>query len=227
MPEEKPSRAEPKPLSTEYHKARKQVLFWAGILFIWELVGIDLEKAREAGGNAGAIISSVKSPQAIPWVLIILVAYFLFKMTIEWYQCSLNRRVLRPSRIDFWSAWIIPVSAYGLYAFQAARRVQIADVVSSSNDNSSLTLLIYLGCFFNVVLFVRDIVMQRLTVVSISVFAIAFMACTSAIVMSYLGRLGFKTSLLLLFVSSSCLILHGTDREIVKYLGHTQSNSRG
>jgi len=43
---------------------------------MWELVGIDLEKAKEAGGNAGAIVSAIKSPQAVPWALMILVAYF-------------------------------------------------------------------------------------------------------------------------------------------------------
>jgi len=53
-------------------------MLWSGILFIWELVGIDLEKAKEAGGNAGAIIGAIKSPQAVPWALLILVAYFLF-----------------------------------------------------------------------------------------------------------------------------------------------------
>lgn len=81
------SAREPQALSSEYHKARKQLMLWAGILFIWELVGIDLEKAKEAGGNAGAIITAIKSPQAIPWVLLVLVAYFLFKVWIEWNQC--------------------------------------------------------------------------------------------------------------------------------------------
>lgn len=75
----KPPR-DPQALSIEYHKARKQLMLWAGILFIWELVGIDLEKAKESGGNAGAIISAIKSPQAVPWVLLILVVYFAFKL---------------------------------------------------------------------------------------------------------------------------------------------------
>ena len=57
---------EPKALTPEYHKARKQLMLWAGILFIWELVGIDLERAKEAGGNAGSVIAALKSPQAIP-----------------------------------------------------------------------------------------------------------------------------------------------------------------
>src|SRR5438552_4102710 len=59
---------DPKALTPEYHKARKQLMLWAAILFIWELVGIDLEKAKEVGGNAGALITAIKSPQAVPWV---------------------------------------------------------------------------------------------------------------------------------------------------------------
>jgi hypothetical protein len=48
----KPDRPKPEPkaLTPEYHKARKQLMLWAGILFVLELVGIDFEKAKEAGG---------------------------------------------------------------------------------------------------------------------------------------------------------------------------------
>src|SRR6185503_16231228 len=100
----------------------------SAILFIWELVGIDLEKAKEAGGNAGAIISAIKSPQAVPWALIILVAYFLFKTTVEWYQSNPDRRILRVARIDFAAAWFVSLVAYALYFYQAITRVQLADV---------------------------------------------------------------------------------------------------
>lgn len=121
-------RVDPKALSTEYHKARKQLMLWAGILFIWELVGIDLEIAKEAGGNPGALVKSIKSPQAIPWVLVILVGYFLFKTTIEWHQCNEGRRRLRASKIDFISTWVVSGLAYALYVGQAIGRVQFADL---------------------------------------------------------------------------------------------------
>lgn len=139
MSEEKPATKptrDPQALSSEYHKARKQLMLWAGILFIWELVGIDLEKAKEMGGNAGAIINAIKSPQAIPWVLLILVAYFLFKTTVEWHQCSGSRRALRVSRVDFGSAWIVTALAYALYAYQAISRIQFADIVASLKGQS-------------------------------------------------------------------------------------------
>jgi len=145
---------EPQALTSEYHKARKQLMLWAGILFIWELVGIDLDKVKEAGGNAGAIITAIKSPQAVPWVLLILVAYFLFKTTIEWYQCSASRRSLRVSRIDFSSAWIVSMAAYALYMYQSIRRVQFADTVQSSTAvSASGTAGTFAGAMLTLVLY--------------------------------------------------------------------------
>src|SRR4051794_36387991 len=106
MSDSKPIR-EPRALTSEYHKARKQLMLWAGILLIWEFVGIDLEKAKETEGNVGALVKSIKSPQAVPWVLLILVGYFLFKLTVEWYQCSEARRNMKVAKIDFRSAWVV------------------------------------------------------------------------------------------------------------------------
>jgi hypothetical protein len=118
---------EPRALSTEYHKAHKQLMLWATILFIWELVGVDLGKAKDAGGNVGPVVTALKSPQAVPWVLLILVLYFLFKCSIEWAQCHPERRKVRFARIDFISAWIVSVAAISLYIGQAVSRVQFAD----------------------------------------------------------------------------------------------------
>lgn len=131
---------EPKALSTEYHKARKQLMLWAGILLVWEFVGIDLEKAKEAEGYAGALIKSIKSPQAVPWVLLILVGYFIFKLTVEWYQCNEVRRDMRVAKIDFISACVVSLLAYVLYFAQAISRVQFADIIQHSNSWQSFII---------------------------------------------------------------------------------------
>ncbi|SRR6266436_2806380 len=140
MPEEtKPvSAREPRPLSSEYHKARKQLMLWAGILFIWELIGIDLEKIKEAGGNAGAIIGAIKSPQAVPWALLILVVYFAFKLRIEWGQCNRVRRQGRESRMDYYSAFVVASAACALYFGQAASHVQLANAIQQSSKIESI-----------------------------------------------------------------------------------------
>jgi hypothetical protein len=168
MPDEK-RQVDPKPLSPEYHKAHKQLMLWASILFIWELVGIDLEKAKESGGNVGAIISAIRSPQAVPWALMILIAYFMFKTTVEWYQCSSKRRLLRAARIDFAMAWLVPITAYALYAFQAIRHVQVADVVQRRGAfAASLFAGFVVGCVLTWVLWTiatnnraRDMLFRR------------------------------------------------------------------
>lgn len=133
-------KSDPQALTPEYHKARKQLMLWAGILFIWELVGIDLEKAKESGGNAGAIITAVKSPQAVPWVLLVLVAYFLFKLWVEWNQCGSRRREMVHARIDYKSAWTVAFLACSLYAYQALGRIQFADLLQRSSGVRSVVL---------------------------------------------------------------------------------------
>jgi hypothetical protein len=121
----------PKELSSEYHKAHKQLMLWAAILFVWELVGIDLEKAKDAEGYAGALVRSIKSPQAVPWVLLFLVLYFLFKCSMEWAQCFIERRKMPFARADFVAAWTVALAAIALYVGQAMSRVQFANVVQT------------------------------------------------------------------------------------------------
>lgn len=125
--DKKPATRDPRALSTEYHKARKQLMLWAAILFIWELVGIDLEKMKEAGGNAGAIITAIKSPQAVPWALLILVGYFAVKLRIEWRQCNEARRQVREAKQDYYLACGVALAAFVLYFGQAISHIQFAN----------------------------------------------------------------------------------------------------
>lgn len=136
---------DPQALSSEYHKARKQLMLWSGILFIWSLVGIDLETAKDAGGNIGTLIKSIKSPQAIPWALVIMVAYFVFKTRIEWRQCNEGRRQVREARQDYYSACLFAAAACLLYLGQALSRVQFADLLLNSSRLRSVVAGTVLG----------------------------------------------------------------------------------
>lgn len=102
-------------------------MLWATILLIWELIGVDLSKAKDVGGTVGAIITLLKSPQAVPWVLLGFVGYFLFKCYVEWAQCQADRRRVPYARIDFLSALLVSVTAIALYAYQAITRSQLAN----------------------------------------------------------------------------------------------------
>jgi hypothetical protein len=136
---------EPQPLSGEYHKARKELVLWAGILLIWSLIGVDLEKARETGGTVGAVVAAIKSPQAVPWVLIILVLYFLFKTNVEWLQCNLPRRNTAAAKVDFTSGWIVSLVAICLYVAQAVTQLQFADQIKYSARLQSYVYGLFLG----------------------------------------------------------------------------------
>lgn len=140
-PDPKPATAkrEPNALSSEYHKAHKQLMLWATILLIWELIGVDLGKAKDAGGNIGPIVTALKSPQAVPWALLGLVGYFLFKCSIEWGQCHPDRKAVRYAKIDFIAAWAVSLAATILYIWQTISRIQVANVVSSGSGPSILT----------------------------------------------------------------------------------------
>ncbi len=92
------------------------------LLLAWELVGIELQDAP-----IESIKITLKSPQAVPYVLIALVFYFAFRLTVEWHQSALERRRMRASLVDFYVAHLIGVLAIGLYATQRLLEIQIAD----------------------------------------------------------------------------------------------------
>jgi hypothetical protein len=131
------------PLSDHYHKAHKQVTLCAALLLCWEFVGVDLNQAKSAGGNIGAIVGSLKSPQAVPWVLVILVLYFLFKFNVEWHQCNEARRKLTAALFDFWAAWIIACTALLLFCVQTLSQVQFADSLNSRRVLALVTALVF------------------------------------------------------------------------------------
>lgn len=155
----KPAR-DPQALTSEYHKARKQLMLWSGILFVWSLIGIDLEKAKEAEGNTGALIKSIKSPQAVPWALLIMVGYFIFKLRIEWRQSNENRRRVREAKQDYYSACIVAAVACLLYVGQTISRIQIADAIRS-NAGSSWSLFWGFTMFLMMIPTVRSVLRLR------------------------------------------------------------------
>jgi len=117
------------------------VTLCAALLLCWEFIGVDLNQAKSAGGNIGAIVGSLKSPQAVPWVLVLLVLYFLFKFNVEWHQCSRARRKLRAALFDFWAAWAIACTALLLFCLQSLSKAQFADSLSFRPVIASLIAL--------------------------------------------------------------------------------------
>ena len=75
---------------------------------------------------------TLKSPEAAPYILIALVGYYAFRLTIEWYQCDSSRRALKVSRIDFFMAQFLGLVAVGLYALQRGFGLRLADQLRGS-----------------------------------------------------------------------------------------------
>jgi len=120
-------------LDESYGHARKAYGLVSALLIAWELIGVELEPSPIENVKV-----TLKSPQAAPYVLIALIIYFGFRMTIEWYQNDSRRRMRPASRIDFAVAHLIAITALALYAFQTLSKIQIANTAAP----------IYLAIFF-------------------------------------------------------------------------------
>ena len=129
-PETRHISEEPPPLTQEFHKARKQLMLWSGILFAWELIGIDLLAIKEAKTDYSVVFKALKSPQAVPYVLVALVCYFSYRLYIEWYQAHPDRRAKKISRIDITVSYSLATISLLLYGIQSIANIQIANYVS-------------------------------------------------------------------------------------------------
>ena len=110
------------PLSNDYHKARRQYALFAALLLAWELIGLRIDENILADRGL-----KILSPQAIPIVLIVLLAYFAYRTTIEWHQSDVRRRSLRVSRYDFRIAHVLAVIALGVFSVQRMLDIQLVD----------------------------------------------------------------------------------------------------
>src|SRR6476620_11936009 len=113
-------------LSESYQGAHKAYGLSSALLIAWEFIGIEFD-ARPIE----SLRLTLKSPQAVPYILVVLVAYFAFRFTIEWFQADPRRRSMIPSRIDFGAAHLIGALSLVLYGYQAYSQVQIANVLSA------------------------------------------------------------------------------------------------
>lgn len=116
------------PLPESYHKARRSYGLFAGLLIAWELIGIELQQAPFSDFKV-----AFKSPEAAPFVLVALVLYFMFRITVEWHQADAVRRTMKVSKIDFRVAHFLAVTALGIFLFQRLLNLQIADLVAGNN----------------------------------------------------------------------------------------------
>jgi len=121
---EDPPMADVPALTEAYQDARKAYGLAGALLIALELIGIDFGATPIESINV-----TLKSPQAVPYILVVLVLYFALRLTIEWKQSHPGRRAMVSSRVDFALAHFIGISSLILYGIQALLRIQIADKV--------------------------------------------------------------------------------------------------
>lgn len=109
-------------LSEPYHRARKNLGIFGALLIAWELIGIELTEAPISNFKV-----KFESPQAAPYVLIVLTLYFMYRLLIEWRLHHSSIRKLKPALIDFTVSESIGFLALALYFFQKFYGVQIAN----------------------------------------------------------------------------------------------------
>lgn len=131
------------PLSEAYQKARRNYGFFSAILAAWELIGVNIIEIQ-----AGAAKVTFKSPHAVPYILIVLVLYFSFRITNEWLQCHPMRRSNKASIFDFRVAHLLGATSIIIYGLQVFLELQIADTIASllmTKINIKLLVYIFLG----------------------------------------------------------------------------------
>ena len=108
--------------SESYAKAHKAYGLASALLLAWELVGVDFGPSPFE-----SLRITLKSPEAVPYVIVALVVYFGFRITVEWFQSDSRRRAAPASKIDFAVAHLIGICSLTLFAIQTALRFQLAN----------------------------------------------------------------------------------------------------
>lgn len=113
-------------LSPEYYKARKNYNLYAGLLFIWEFIGVDLNTRPWANVNI-----EFKSPGAAPYVILFILFFYAIRIYIEWQQSDASRRSLRQSKIDYLFSHSIAFFSVLIFFFQLAFKQQLFSFITS------------------------------------------------------------------------------------------------
>jgi hypothetical protein len=108
-------------LTDTYQKAHKSYVLASGLLLSWVLIGISLETKEKWG-------ITLKSPNAVPLILLALVFYSGYRLIIEWAQCDPRRKNIRAAKLDNLVAHFIALSALVIAFIQYLLRIQIVDV---------------------------------------------------------------------------------------------------
>lgn len=111
-------------MTDAFRRARKNYILFAALFIAWELIGFELEDRASSMVNV-----TIKSPEAAPWVLVILVIYFSYRLSIEWMQLEQRIKDTLPIRIEMAVSHCIAIFPIGLWSFQKVSNSQISHML--------------------------------------------------------------------------------------------------
>lgn len=131
---EKENDVVPHEMPEAYHKARRQLSLFSAILIFWEYVGIRFgEKAEEPITTKMPLFDvkvRLENPEVIPVIIVLLVLYFSFRITIEWKQSDINRRAEMAPRVDLVTSYFLAFVSLALFIFQQLFAFRLADFLT-------------------------------------------------------------------------------------------------
>lgn len=139
-------------LTDPYRKAHKLYVLFSGLLASWELIGISLDTKDKWG-------IELKSPKAVPLILLTLMLYSGYRTIIEWLQCGPERN--KVARLDYWVAHSIALGAIIISVVQYLTKIQIVDLLGRPfhlpEQRVFLEQILFLGIIISVAVTVGGI----------------------------------------------------------------------
>lgn len=117
-----------------YYKARKSYLLVSGVLGVWELIGVTLQKVPIEDLELEVV---VRSPEAVPYALMFVLIYLAYRFSVEWRYCEHANRARVLSKVDFALAHTLAAGAVILFSYQKWSGVLVGNVLVEADPLAS------------------------------------------------------------------------------------------
>lgn len=111
-------------LADSFKSSRRTLNLLSGLLLIWEFVGVTVGEVPFENFNF-----NISNPEMAPIILLVLIVFQGYRMTLEWYQCNLQARQSLAARLDFYSSLAVAIISISVFAIQSIGSFQIADLM--------------------------------------------------------------------------------------------------
>jgi uncharacterized membrane protein YidH (DUF202 family) len=122
-----------KPASEFYHRARRILVLISSLLFGFSLAGLKLTQDKSQPlvidiSKYSDSKLSFSNPELLPYFLVIITFYLVYRLTIEWYQSSESMRKHLANRIDVFVSISIGLLAILSFLVQSLTKIMLADI---------------------------------------------------------------------------------------------------